>query len=98
MGGKGTLCIRVCSSGSALQLLTQYPSAGSSVVESRLESVLWQESGKVHWWRRHISPIRGCQLTIHEELQAQYSIENYSACIDPCHRPSGIVCDMEAKF
>ena len=93
------MCIRVCSSGSALQLLTQYPSSGSSVVESRLESVLWQENGKVHWWRRHvISPIRGCQLTIHEELQVQYLIEKYAACIDPCHRPSAIVCDMEAKF
>ena len=39
-----------------------------------------------------------CQLTIHEERQAQYSIENCAASIDYCHRPSAIVCDMETKF
>ena len=35
-------------------------------VESRLESVLWQEDGRVHWSRRHIviSLIRDCQLTV----------------------------------
>ena len=86
------------SSDSALQLLTQY--SPRQVVESRVESVLWQENGRVHWWRRHIieSLIRGCQLTIHEEQQAQYSIENCAASIDYCHRPSAIVCDMETKF
>ena len=70
------------------------------VVESRVESVLWQENGRVHWWRRHIieSLIRDCQLTIHEERQAQYSIENCAASIDYCHRSSAIVCDMETKF
>ena len=40
-----------------------------------------------------ISLIRGCQLTMHEELQAQCSIENCAAS-----RPSAIVCDMETKF
>ena len=70
------------------------------VVESRVESVLWQENGRVHWWRRHIiiSLIRGCQLTIHKERQAQYSIENCVTSINYCHRPSAIVCDMETKF
>ena len=70
------------------------------VVESRVESVLWQENGRMHWWRRHIieSLIRGCQLTIHKERQAQYSIQNCAASIDYCHRPSVIVCDMETKF
>ena len=70
------------------------------VVESRVESVLWQENGRVHWLRRHIieSLIRGCQLTIHEEQQALYSIKNCAASIDCCHRPSVIVCDMETKF
>ena len=69
------------------------------VVESRVESVLWQENGRVHWWRRHtvISMIRGCQLTIHEQ-QAQYLIQNCAASIDYCRRPSAIVCDMEMKF
>ena len=54
----------------------------------------------MHWWRRHIieSLIRGCQLTRHEERQAQYSIENCAASIDYCHRPSALVCDMETKF
>ena len=39
------------------------------VVESSVESVLWQENGRMHWWRRYIieSLIRGCQLIIHEE-------------------------------
>ena len=86
------------SRGSSLPLLTQY--SPRQVVESRVESVLWQENGRVHWWRRHIiiSLIRGCQLAIHEERQAQYSIENCAASIDYCHRPSVIVCDMETKF
>ena len=58
------------------------------------------ESGRVHWWRRDIiiSLIRGCQLTIHEELQVQYSIENCATSIDYCRRPSAIVCDMETTF
>ena len=70
------------------------------VVESRVESVLWQENGRMHWWRRHIiiSLIRDCQLTIHKERQVQYSIENCAASIDYCHRPSVIVCYMETKF
>ena len=70
------------------------------VVERRVESVLWQENGRMDWLRRHIiiSMIRGCQLTIHEEQQPQYSIENCAASIDYCHRPSAIVCDMETKF
>ena len=47
----------------------------------------------MHWWRRHIiiSLIRGCMpATIHEERQAQYSIENFAASIaaDYCRRPS----------
>ena len=37
------------SNDSALQLLTQY--SPRQVVESRAESVLWQENGRVHWWR-----------------------------------------------
>ena len=41
------------SSDSALQLLTQY--SLRQVVESRVESVLWQENGRMHWWRRHIT-------------------------------------------
>ena len=47
-----------------------------------------------------ISLIRGCQLTIHEERQAQYSIENCAASIaaDYCRRRSAIVCDMVTKF
>ena len=67
---------------SALQLLTQY--SPRQVVESRVESVLWQENGRVHRWRHKysiISLIRGCQLTIHEERQAQFSIENCAASI-----------------
>ena len=70
------------------------------VVESGVESVLWQENGRMHWLRRHIiiSLIRGCQLTIHKERQAQYPMENYVVSIDYCHRPSVIVCDMETKF
>ena len=85
------------SSDSALQLLTQY--SPRQVVESRVESVLWQENGRMHWLRRHIieSLIRSCQLTIHEE-PVQYSMENCGASIDYCHRPSVIVCDMETKF
>ena len=68
------------------------------MVESRVESVLLQGNGRVHWWRRHIIIllIRGRQLTIHEELQ--YSIENCAASIDYCHSPSVIVCDMETRF
>ena len=70
------------------------------VVESRVESVLWQENGRVHWWRKHIviSLIRGCQLTIHEELQVHYLVENCAASIDYCRTPSAIVCDMQTKF
>ena len=47
-----------------------------------------------------INIIRGCQLTIHKERQAQYLIENCAASIaaDHCRRPSAIVCDMETKF
>ena len=41
------------SSDSALQLLTQY--SPRQVVESRVESLLWQENGRMHWWRRHIT-------------------------------------------
>ena len=40
--------------------------------------------------------IRGCQLTIHK--QVQYSIEKCAVSIDYCRRPSAIVCDMETKF
>ena len=40
--------------------------------------------------------IRGCQLTIHK--QVQYSIENCAVSIDYCRRPSAIVCDMDTKF
>ena len=71
----------------------QYPLAGS-----RVESVLWQEDGRVHLWKRHIIIllIRGCQLVIHKEQQA---IEKLSAAsIDYYCRPSAIVCDMETKF
>ena len=70
------------------------------VVESRVESVLWQDNGRMRWWRRHIieSLIRGCQLTVQEERQAQNSIENCAASIDYCHRSSAIVCDMVTKF
>ena len=72
-------------------------------VESRLESVLWQEDGRVHWSRRHIviSLISDCQLTIHEERQVQYLIEKLCGIcqsINYCRRPSAIVCDMETKF
>ena len=56
-----------------------------SIPRQVVESVLRQENGRVHWWRRHIiniiALIRGCQLTIHEELQVQYSVENYVASI-----------------
>ena len=45
-----------------------------------------------------ISLVRGCQLTIHKERQAQYSIKICAASIDYCRRPSAIVCDMETKF
>ena len=62
------------SSGSSFSYTRSIP---WQIVESRVESVLWQEDGKVYWWRRHIiiSLIRGCQLTIHEELEVQYSID-----------------------
>ena len=39
-------------SDSALQLLTQY--SPQQLVESTVESVLWQENGRVHWWRHII--------------------------------------------
>ena len=44
------------------------------VVESRVESVLWQENGRMHWWRRNIiiSLIRGCQLTIVCDMETKF--------------------------
>ena len=43
------------------------------VVESRVKCVLWQEDGRVTLVEKHLK--RGSQLTIHEKLQAQHSIE-----------------------
>ena len=39
------------SSGGAFSYSRSIP---RQVVESRVEFVLWQENGRVHWWRRHI--------------------------------------------
>ena len=82
------------SSGSSFSYTRSIP---RQVVESRVESVQWQEDGRVHWWRRHIiiSLKRGSQLTTHEKDKRSIRLINCAASIDYCRRPSAIVCDME---
>ena len=76
-------------------------SISQQVVESRVESVLWQDNGRIHWCII-ISLIRGrhaANYNYTKNCKCSIRLRTvHAASIDYCRRPSAIVCDMETKF